>query len=259
MKALKESAVVTGAAVVQSEANRYAAEVTIPDLKRSIRETENALSILLARTPGAVKRSSFAEQLVFQNLQTGVSSQLLINRPDVQAAAFAFRAAFENTNIARTYFYPQLTITAEGGVSTLLIKNLFTRSIFYNVIGGLTQPVFSRGQNRARLRIAQAQQSEAYYAYQQSLLTAGSEVSNALYAYQTALEKQASRIRQVAALMKAVDYTKELLNYSSATNYTDVLTSEQALLAAQLSSVNDKLQQLQSVVDLYRALGGGWK
>ena len=259
LKALKESAVVTGAAVVQGEANRYAAEVIIPDLKRNIRETENALNVLLARTPGIVKRTSLSEQIVFQHLQTGVSSQLLKNRPDIQQAEFAFRVAFENTNLARTYFYPQITLTAEGGVSTLQIKNLFTRSIFYNVIGGLTQPIFNKGINKARLRTAQAQQSEAYYAYQQTLLNAGVEVSNSLYAYQTAIEKQASRNHQIESLEKAVDYTKELLNYSSATNYTDVLTSEQALLSARLSSINDRLQQLQAIVDLYQALGGGWQ
>jgi outer membrane protein, multidrug efflux system len=259
MQTLKESAIVTGAAVVQSEANRYAAEVTIPDIKLNIRETENALSVLLARAPGAIQRATLTEQITYTDLQVGVPSLILQNRPDIQQAQFAFRAAFENTNLARTYFYPQLTLTGELGVSTLQIKNLFNRSIFYNVIGGITQPIFNKGINKARLRTAQAQQEQAYYAYQQSLLTAGQEVSNALYKYQTALEKQASRNNQLQALDKAVNFTKQLLRYSSATNYTDVLTSEQALLAAQLSAVNDRLQQLQAVVDLYKALGGGWQ
>jgi len=259
MKALKESAVVTGAAVVQSEANRYAAEVTIPDLKRSIRETENSLSTLLARSAGAIKRATLEEQKPYHDLQVGVQSQLLKNRPDVQQAELGFRMAFENTNLARTYFYPQLTITAQGGVSSLRIKNLFDNSIFYNLVGGLTQPIFNKGENKARLRTAQARQQQAYYAFQQSLLTAGGEVSNALFAYQAAVEKQGTRANQLKALEKAVDYTKELLRYSSSTNYTDVLTSEQSLLAAKLSSVNDRLQELQSIVNLYQALGGGWK
>jgi multidrug efflux system outer membrane protein len=259
MKALKEGAIVTGAAVVQSEANRYAAEVTIPDLKQNIRETENALAILLAKSPGTIKRTSLSEQTPYSDLQLGVPSQLLKNRPDVQEAEFAFRSAFENTNLARTYFYPAFTISGQGGMSSLKIKDLFDHSIFYNVVGGLAQPIFNRGQNKARLRIAQAQQLEAYYGFQQSLLTGGQEVSNALYAYQNALSKQETRKKQLAALEKSVDFTKELLRYSSSTNYTDVLTSEQSLLSAQLSSVNDQLQQLQSVVNLYRALGGGWK
>ncbi|SMD00493.1 efflux transporter outer membrane subunit [Pedobacter africanus] len=259
MKSLKEGAVVNGAAVVQSEANLYAAQVTLPDLKRSIRETENALSILLGKGPGKIDRGTLDQQTVYSNLQTGVSAQLLQNRPDVQAAEFAFRAAFENKNVAKAYFYPALTLTANGGLSSLSLKNFFDNSIFYNLIGGITQPIFNKGQNKARLKTAAAQQQMAFYSFQQTLLTSGQEVSNALYAYQTASEKETTRAKQIASLTKAVDYTKELLRYSSATNYTDVLTSEQSLLSAQLSSINDRLQKLQSVVNLYRALGGGWK
>lgn len=259
MKALKEADVVTGAAVVQSEANRYEAEVAIPDLKRNIRETENALDLLLGRPPGPITRGQLDQQQPITNLQTGIPAQLLQNRPDVQQAEFAFRAAFENTNAARTYFYPQFTITASGGFSNLTLKDFFVNSIFYNIAAGLTQPIFNQGINKARLKTAQAQQMEALNSFQQSLLNAGSEVSNALYAYQTGIEKDTSRAKEIVALTKAVDYTEQLLRYSSATNYTDVLTSEQALLAAQLNAVGDKLQQLQAIVNLYHALGGGWR
>lgn len=259
MKDLKEGAIVNSAAVVQSEANLHAAEVTIPDLKQSIRETENAISILVARAPGEIQRTGLMEQQPVTTLNAGLSTQLLRNRPDVQSAEYGFRSAFENTNVAHSYFYPTLTITAEGGISSLQLKNLFDNSVFYNILGGLTQPIFNHGQNKARYRIAQAQQAEAYNTFQQTILKAGQEVSNALYSYQNAVDKQHTREMQLAALQKAVEYTKSLLNYSSATNYTDVLTSEQSLLAAQLSGVNDKLQQLQATVNLYRALGGGWK
>ena len=259
MKSLKEGAVVNGAAVVQSEANLYAAQVTLPDLKRTIRETENALSILLGKGPGSIARTSIDQQVIYSDLQTGLSAQLLQNRPDVQAAEFAFRAAFENRNVAKTAFYPALTLTANGGLSSLTLKNFFDNSIFYNLIGGITQPIFNRGQNKARLRTAEAQQQQAFYSFQQTLLTGGQEVSNALFAYQTAVEKETTRARQIESLTKAVDFTKELLRYSSATNYTDVLTSEQSLLTAQLNSINDRLQKLQAVVNLYQALGGGWK
>lgn len=259
VKALKEGAVVNGAAVVQSEANLYAAEVSLPDLKRSIKEAENALSVVLAKAPGTINRSTIDQQVPYANLQTGISAQLLQNRPDVIAAEYGFRSAFENTNVAKTYFYPALTLTASGGLSSLQLKNFFDNSIFYNLVGGITQPIFAKGQNKARLKTAQAQQQQAFYTFQQTLLTGGQEVSNALYAYQTAVEKEEARAKQIASLTKAVDFTKELLRYSSATNYTDVLTSEQSLLTAQLSGINDKLQKLQSVVNLYRALGGGWK
>ena len=259
MKTLKEGAVVNGAAVVQSEASRYATEVTIPDLKRTIRETENALNILLSRAPGPISRSKLADQNLSPDVKIGVPTQLLENRPDVQGAEFAFRAAFENTNLARTYFYPSLTITAAGGLSSLDIKDFFSKSIFYNLVGGLTQPIFNKGLNKQRLVTAKSAQEQALNTFQKTLLVAGQEVSNALYTYQTAVEKEEARAKQIAALEKSVNYTQELLRYSSATNYTDVLTSEQSLLAAQLSGVNDRLQKLQSVVNLYRALGGGWK
>jgi NodT family efflux transporter outer membrane factor (OMF) lipoprotein len=259
MKALMENGLATGAAVVQSDANRASAEVLLPDIKLNIQENENALSILLGRVPGEIKRSSLAEQVPFADLRAGVPSQLLQNRPDVQQAEFAFRAAFENVNVARTYFYPQLTITAQGGYSNLTIKDFFINSIFYNIVGGLTEPIFNQRQNKTRLHVAQAQQREAFWTYEKTLLTAGAEVSNSFLVYQTALDKQRTRAGEIKSLEQAVDFTKELLKYSSATNYTDVLTSEQSLLSAQLSSVNDRLQQLQAVVDLYKALGGGWK
>ncbi len=259
IKDLKEGAIVTGAAVVQSEANQYAAEVLIPDLKQSIRETENALNILLGQAPGPIDRGELETQVIPENIAIGVPSQLLQNRPDVRQAEFNFRVAFESTNLAKTYFYPSLTLTASGGFSNLELKDFFSNSIFYSIIGGLTQPIFNQGKNKLRLTTAQSQQLQAYNKFQQSLLTAGQEVSNALYSYQMAVEKEDSRQKQIEALIKAVDFTQQLLEYSSATNYTDVLTSEQNLLAAQLSGINDNLQKLQAVVNLYRALGGGWK
>ncbi len=259
LKALKEAAIVTGAAVVQAEGNLYGAEVLLPDLRRQAREVENALSILLALPANDIRRGILDNQQIYSDLKTGVSAQLLENRPDVQAAEFGFRAAFEQTNAAKAYFYPALTLTAAGGLSSLKLQNFFDNSIFYNLVGGLTQPIFAKGQNRARLTTAQAQQQVAYLAFQKALLTGGQEVSNALYAYQTAAEKKTIRANQIASLTKAVDFTNELLRYSSATNYTDVLTSEQSLLTAQLNGVGDQLQQLQAVVNLYRALGGGWR
>jgi multidrug efflux system outer membrane protein len=259
LKALLESGLANGAEVVQSEANRASAELLVPDLKQNIREAENSLSVLLGRTPGEIRRATLGEQTPYPNLQTGVPSELMKNRPDVQEAEFTFRAAFENVNVAKTYFYPQLTITAQGGYSNLTITDFFLNSIFYNVVGGLTQPIFNKRLNKTRLRVAQAQQKEAFYTYQKTLLNAGMETSNSLYSYQTALEKQRIRQDQIKNLEKAVDFTKELLRYSSATNYTDVLTSEQSLLSAQLNGIGDRLQQLQAVVNLYRALGGGWQ
>jgi outer membrane protein, multidrug efflux system len=257
MKALKESAVVTGAAVVQSQANKFSAEVSVPDLKKQIRETENVLSVLLGRAPGAIERGSLDNQTSVSSISTGVSSELLRRRPDIQQAELQFRSAFEDVNVAKANFYPSLTLTAEGGFASLKLKDFFNQSIFYNLIGGLTQPIFSQGKNKASLAIAKAQKEAAYNTYQQTILNAGQEVSDALFSYENALEKQKIRAEQLIYLNKSVEFTKELLRFTSNTNYTDVLTSEQSLLAARLNDVNDKLQELQAVVSLYGALGGG--
>ncbi len=259
MKFLKESAVVDGAAVVQSEASRYEIETSIPDIELSILEQENALSILLGRVPGNIERSSLEEQKAYSNLKIGVPSSLLRNRPDIREAEMAFRSSFEDVNMSKTYFYPSLTITATGGLSTLDLKDFFDNSIFYNLIGGLTQPIFANGENKARLKIDQSEQKQAFYDYKTTWLTAGSEISNALYLYKKTKEKQESRAHQIEALEKSVEFTEALLEYSSSTNYTDVLTTKNSLLDAQLDGVSDKQQELNSVIQLYRALGGGWQ
>lgn len=258
MEVLKESGRVTGAAVVQSEAARYAAEVTIPDLEQQIRETENALSYLLGRVPGPVERGALNTQTSSTLLQTGVPAQLLDNRPDVMQAEFAVMAAFEMTNNARAYFFPTLTLTASTGFASSELSELLDPSSFAaNVVGGLTAPLFNRRGNRTRLEVAKAQQEEALLGLRSALLNAGQEVNNALGLYEASEKKMDLRQQQLEALEKSVEYSKELLNYGSAT-YTEVLNAQQSLLSAQLSNVNDHLQRLAAVVSLYRALGGGW-
>jgi len=260
IKVLKESDVVTGAAVVQSEANRYAAEVTIPDLKQDIRETENRISILIGRSPDSIARNTLSTQGIDIDLKTGIPAQLLSNRPDVQAAEYQVRYNFELINVAKAYFYPTITITAQGGLSNgNIFQFLNASSLFGNVVAGLAQPIFNQGINKQRLTVAEANQEEALAAFKQSLLSAGEEVSNAMYNYQAGVEKELLRKQQIDYLVKAVDFTKELLKYSSSTSYLDVLTSEQSLLSAQLSGINDKLQQMQAIISLYRSLGGGWR
>lgn len=258
MKALKVANIVNGAAEVQSEASQYAAEVAVPRLKKQIRETENALNTLLARPSSAIHRSSLDEQQLLIDLKAGIPAQLLQNRPDIKQAEYAFMAAFENTNAARKLFYPSLNLTAAGGFTSFSLKDWLTPDgLFGNIAAGLVQPIFNKGLNKARLITARTVQQEAALNFQQFLLKAGEEVSNALFAYQTAKTQQEIRVKQLAALQKSVDFTKKLLRYSSATNYTDVLTSEQNLLSAQMEDIDDKLQQWQAVIALYRSLGGG--
>jgi NodT family efflux transporter outer membrane factor (OMF) lipoprotein len=260
MQKLKESDVVTGAAVVQSQANQYSVEVTIPDIQQSIRETENAICLLIGRNPGHIDRDSLSQEKILTDLPTGVPSQLLANRPDIQETEYQLRNAFELTKVARTYFYPSLNITAQAGYYDNKLSDFFNPGNFLaDVIGGLMQPIFNNGLNKQRLAVATAQQEEYLQDYKKAWLTAGQEVSNALFQYQAGQAKAGVRTKEIASLQKSVEYTQALLRYTSNTNYTDVLTSEQGLLSAQLSSINDRLQQLQAVVSLYVSLGGGWQ
>lgn len=259
LKVLKESGRVTSAAIVQSEAARYAAEVTIPDLEQQIRETQNALCLLLGRNPEEIQRNPLSATIDSSMLKTGVPAQLLDNRPDVMQAEYDVMSAFEMTNSARAYFYPALTLTASTGFVSGTLDNLLDPTAFAaNVIGGLTAPIFNKKANVTRLKVSKAQQEEALLNLRYMLLNAGQEVNNALGMFDTADRKITLRQQQITALEKSLDYTRELLNYGSV-SYIEVLIAQQSLLVAQLNNVNDHLQQLNAVVALYRALGGGWK
>ncbi len=259
MKALKESGNVTGAAVVQSEAARYATEVTIPDIEQQIKENENTLCLLLGRTPGNVERGKLEAQQVHELLAIGVPSELLDNRPDVMQAEYNVVSAYHMTNSAKAYFYPSVTLTASAGLESLEFDDLFDPASFAaNIVGGLVQPIFNKRANKTRLEVAKAQQEESLLNFKSTLLNAGAEVNDALSSYDASVQKIELRTKQLDALEKSVDYTKELLVYGSAT-YTEVLNAQQSLLNAQLNDVNDHIQQLNAVVSLYRALGGGWK
>ncbi|MCV9933178.1 efflux transporter outer membrane subunit [Flavobacterium sp. LS1R47] len=258
IKVLFENSIINGVAVVQSEANFYEAELAIPDIEQKITETEHALCVLLAKSPTKIERSSLEQQKLVYDLKIGVPMQLLANRPDVQQAEYNFRTAFEESNVARAYFYPSLTISGAAGFSSFGLKDWFTNGgLFGNIAGGLTQPIFNKGINKARLATALSLQKEALYNFELSMLKASEEVSNALSKYDKATLKEEKRKKQLEALFKAVDFNKELLN-NSTTNYTDVLTAEQNLLNAQLRGIDDQSQKLHAVVNLYRALGGGW-
>jgi len=258
IKYLFENSIINGVAVVQSEANFYEAELAIPDIEQMITETEHALCVLLAKSPSKINRSSLENQKLVYNLKTGVPMQLLANRPDVQQAEYNFRRAFEESNVARSYFYPSLTISGETGFSNFGLKNWFSNGgIFGNIAGGLMQPIFNKGINKARLETALSLQKEALYNFESSILKASEEVSNALSKYDNATSKEHKRKKQLELLSKSVEFNKELLK-NSTTNYTDVLAAEQNLLNAQLKSIDDQRQKLHALVNLYRALGGGW-
>ena len=183
----------------------------------------------------------------------------LAARPDVQAAEQSLAAAFYTTASARAAFYPGLNITANGGFTNLLgsmIKN--PGDWFYQLAGSLTAPLFARGQNIARLKAAKAQQKQALNSFEYTLLSASAEVSDALTVYEKSQQKSEYLVEQVANLEKSVEYTKDLMLYSTGTtSYLEVLTAQQSLLSAQISQITTELARARSVINLYQALGGG--
>jgi len=257
--ALKKAGNVTEVGVKQTEAQKYATEIIIADLKNSVVILENTFSTLLAEPSAKIERDTFESQIMKPAITIGVPANLLRNRPDVIAAEYNLITNFEMTNVAKSSFYPSLTLTASGGFQSIDIKEWFSaNSIFANVITGLTQPIFNRRQVKTAFEIAKANQEKAYLQFEQSLLTAGKEVSDALAQYKNETYKITIREKQADALIKASNYSEELLTYGLA-NYLEVLTAKDAALNAQLSLVDNKFQQYKAVVQLYRALGGGWQ
>lgn len=257
MRAMKAAGMTTEAGVAQTEANSFAVESSVLDLKRSIRETENALSIILGNVPGSIARGKLEGQTFPEELTVGVPLQLLARRPDVKAAEFSLASAFYSTNSARSAFYPSITLSGTGGWTNSaggMIVN--PGKLLATAVGSLTQPLFNRGLNVAQLKIARAQQEEAKLAFQQSLLNAGSEVNNALTQVQTARNKTDLRNGQIKSLETAVRST-ELLMQHGTSNYLEVLTAQQSLLSAQLQQTADRLDEIQGIINLYQALGGG--
>ena len=257
--ALKDAGNVTEVGVKQTEAQKYATELIIADLKNSIIILENTLSILMGESSAKIDRNTFESQSNQPTITLGVPATLLRNRPDVIAAEYNLISNFEQTNVAKSNFYPTLKVTASGGLQSIDLKEWFSaNSLFANVITGLTQPIFNQRQIRTKFEISKANQEKAYLQFEQSLLTAGKEVSDALAQYNNETYKLTVREKQVDALNKATEYSDELLTYGLA-NYLEVLTVKDNALNAELSLIDNKYQQYKAVIQLYRALGGGWQ
>ncbi|GAA0743679.1 efflux transporter outer membrane subunit [Gaetbulibacter jejuensis] len=259
IKALKDAGQVTQVAVDQNIAQYNNAKALKVDLEVAIFKTENAFNLLLGRPAETVNRSALTQQQLNADIKLGIPATLLSNRPDVIAAEYSLINAFELTNVARSNFYPSLTLTASGGFQSLELDELFNaNSLFATLVGGLTQPIFNKRQIKTQHEVAVSQQEQALLNFKKTLLTAGNEVSNALYDYDAETEKFEYRQNEVEALRQAEANSEELLKNGYA-NYLDLLTARESALNAELNVIDNKLQQLLSVVNLYEALGGGWK
>ncbi|MDO6737473.1 efflux transporter outer membrane subunit [Wenyingzhuangia sp. 2_MG-2023] len=255
--ALKEAGQVTQIAVDQNIAQYNSAQALKVDLETAIFQLENSFSILLGTAPQKFQRSALNKQSIDTDMKIGVPALLLSNRPDVRSAQYSLMETFELKNVAKSSFYPSLTLTASGGFQSLEIdKWLSVNSIFADIIGGITQPIFNQRKLKTQLEVAKNTEAEALLNYRKTLLVAGGEVSNALYAYRAETTKFQFRLKEAEALTHAEMNSEELLKNGYA-NYLDLLTARQSSLSAQLNLVDSKLKQLTTVVDLYKALGGG--
>lgn len=258
IKALKSAGSVNEVSVKQTEAQKYATEIILKDLKYNVKVVENVLSILLSRTPGTIERSTFDAQEINADVEVGVPALLLSNRPDVVAAELNFRRNFELTNVARSNFYPSLYVNASGGFQSIELDDWFdTNSLFSSILTGLTQPIFNQRRVKTNYEIAQANQQKAYLEFKQTLLLAGKEVSDALADYKNETEKLSIRKNQLDVLTQAADYSDELLQYGMV-NYLEVLTAKDNALNTELGYITNKYNQMNAIITLYRSLGGGY-
>lgn len=256
IEALKRAGKSNDAAVLQAKANRLALEASVVSIRKSIRETENVLSALLADTSHDIMRGALQKQQFPDTLSAGLPIQLLANRPDVRQAEWNLAQAYYATNAARSAFYPSLTLSGSTGwtnnVGGVVVN---PGSWLFSAVGSLMQPLFNKGTNIANLRQAKARQEEALLLFQQSLLDAGKEVNNALTRWQSARIRIDYVNQQIMTLQEAVRKTELLMQHTS-TNYLEVLTARQRLLEAELTQAQDKFEEIQGVIDLYHAVGG---
>lgn len=250
---------VRSTAVQSAESNYLSVQTQKEDIKRQIRETENSLSLVMGEQAHAISRSTLDAQSLPTTFSTGVGVQLLSNRADVHANEMALANCFYNIEVARSRFYPSLTISASGAYTNsggMGITN--PGKILLSAVGSLTQPIFMKGQLRAGLRMAEDQYKQALNTWQSSVLSAGSEVSNALVLYNASDAKSKLEQKRIAVLKKNVEDTRNLMA-SAGSTYLEVITAQSNLLNAQLNQVQDDFSKMQAVVNLYYALGGGAK
>ncbi len=244
-------------AVNQARANLNQLLATHNTLLRQQRETENALCTLLGTTYRSIRRSTLDNQSIPSEISVGIPLQLLSARPDVVKAEMTLAAAYYSTNQSRAAFYPSLTIGGSAGWTNSLGQAVSNPGGWIlQALGSLTQPIFQRGKLISNLRIAKDEEEIAKLNYRQALLDAGQEVNDALYAIESYGDNLRYHTEQCQALERTVKSNELLFRTNNAT-YLELLSSRQDLLNSRLNIVADRLNQLQSVVTLYKALGGG--
>ena len=245
-------------AVQSAEAAYYQVQTQKIDLQRQIREMENSLSLLLGQPGQTIARGTFAGQSLPSEFSTGVGVQMLANRADVHAAEMSLAQCFYDIETARSRFYPSITVT---GTAAFTNQNGLVNpgKWLLQAVGSLVQPIFQHGQIVAGLKVAKDKYEQAFNTWQNSIYKAGNEVSNALSAYNAYTDKAVLDGKRVTVLKQNVEDTKKLMESSSNTTYLEVISAQSNLLNAEINEVSDQFSKMQSVVNLYQALGGGAK
>src|ERR1700716_3370216 len=264
-QAQHERGTVSGLDVATAQAQLAIAQANIPELQRQIGISEDQLSVLLGRNPDEILRTenSELERMIESAMPpvppAGLPSSLLERRPDLRQAEQNLVAANANVGVAKAHLFPTITLTASGGHVSTALSDLFggpTKA--WSAGGGLLQPLLSSQRNLYQLDLADAQKRQALLQYQHSIQTAFREVSDALIARQKYAEFQVAQQAQVDAQRKAntIALARYRVGYSS---YFDVINSDRDLFTAELSLSGAHLNTLLSLVQLYRAVGGGWQ
>ena len=246
--------------VRQAEQLVYTAGEQIPDLERRIEQQENFISILLGKNPAAVPRGrKLTEQPHAPEVPAGLPSSLLERRPDIRQAEQQLIAFNAQIGVAKAAYFPQISLTGTGGYQSVALTSLFSGPAgLWNFGASLTQPIFTGGRIRSGVRFAEAQQQEALLVYQQTIQQAFREVSDALVAYR---KNQEFRRQQELLTQSAQDAARlsDMRYRGGVTSYLEVLTNETNYFSAELSLTQAQRNELLALVQLYKALGGGWQ
>jgi multidrug efflux system outer membrane protein len=255
----EEGGVASKADVYQAQILVYGAEASIADITRRIEQQENLMSILLGRNPGDIQRGTpLISQTLRAEVPAGLPSTLLDRRPDLRAAEQQLVAANADIGQAKAAFFPQVTLTGFAGFQSVALSDLFTSAARTWQFGpAVTLPLFTGGRLRGNLKLAKARFDESLASYQQTVQNAFREVSDGLIAYQRTREFRARQEERTQANRDATELAN--VRYEGGvTSYLEVLYNEQELFNAELVLAQARRDEFLSVIQLYRALGGGW-
>lgn len=266
VKLQRDAGQVTSLAIQQTEAQRLAAASLVPQLERQIVVQENTLRSLAGQLPDSIPyRASLSDFLIEDSVSAGVPLYMVSHRPDVRSAELALRAANAEVGVAQAYRYPSFIIDAAGGVNSMLPRNWVNipGSLFGNLIGSLTQPIFQQRRLKTNHEVAKLERDRAELDFQQVVLDAINEVTNSLITLKKLQEEYEIAERRVQVAQLGVKQAGLLFKagYTGAgfITYLEVITAQQNAIDSELELVSLVQQQLVARVELYRALGGGWQ